>query len=68
MPLTQIETETLAALRSAARKYAQEEIDWEERKFQLVLKMVEYNMPISALDTIIDYAEQVIEQMKAKMK
>lgn len=36
MPLTNLEVETLTAVRSAARKISNDVIDWEERRYELV--------------------------------
>jgi len=35
MPLTNIEVETLSAIKAAARKFANETIDWEQRRFEV---------------------------------
>ena len=71
--MTQIELETMTAVKNAARKYAQEGIDWEQRRYEIAKDVlpslmqvrfdVGYPLP-QRVNLAIAYADELIRQLK----
>ena len=71
--MTQIELETMTAVKNAARKYAQEGIDWEQRRYEIAKDVlpslmqvrfdVGYPLP-QRVNLAIAYADELIKQLK----
>ena len=71
--MTQIELETMTAVKNAARKYAQEVIDWEQRRYEIAKDVlpslmqvrfdVGYPLP-QRVNLAIAYADELIKQLK----
>ena len=67
MALTQIEIETLTAVKNAARKIAREEIDWEERRYELVkqlLPSIRRITPEEMVNDAIEIADLAIKKLR----
>ena len=71
--MTQIELETMTPVKNAARKYAQEGIDWEQRRYEIAKDVlpslmrvrfdVGYPLP-QRVNLAIAYADELIKQLK----
>lgn len=65
--MTRIELETMSAVKNAARKYAQEGIDWEQRRYEIAKavlpSLVGYTIP-RRVNIAIAYADELIRQLK----
>ena len=70
MGLTQLEVETLTAVKAAARKLSREDIDWEERRYELVkniLPSISRDTPEEMVDAAITLADIAIEKLRKKV-
>lgn len=70
MGLTQLEVETLTAVRRAANVLANKDIDWEERRYELVkqlLPTVHRNTPEEMVNSAITLADIAIEKLRKKV-
>ena len=75
--MTQIELETMTAVKKAARKYAQEGIDWEQRRYEIAKDVLPslmqaridagYSLP-QRVNLAIAYADELIKQLKGGEK
>ena len=75
--MTQIELETMSAVKNAAWKYAQEGIDWEQRRYEIAKDVlpslmqvgfdVGYPLP-QRVNLAIAYADELIKQLKGGEK
>lgn len=71
--MTQIELETMTPVKNAARKYAQEGIDWEQRRYEIAKDVLQslmqmrfdvgYTLP-QRVNLAIAYADELIKQLK----
>lgn len=69
MPLTNLEVETLTAVRSAARKISNDVIDWEERRYELVKTIAPTfirngQSPRDVANSAVEYADAIIEKLR----
>ena len=70
MPLTNLEVETLTAVKAAARKLAREEIDWEERRYELVkqlLPAIHRDTVEEMVNTAVEIADAAITTLRKKV-
>ena len=75
--MTQIELETMTAVKNAARKYAQEGIDWEQRRYEIAKDVLTSLMRVrfdvghqlpQRVNLAIAYADELIKQLKGGEK
>ena len=67
MALTQLEIETMTAVKNAARKIASKEIDWENRRYELVkqlLPSMRRSTPEEMVDDAIVIADLAIKKLR----
>jgi len=68
MGLTNIEMETLSAVKSAARKYANQEIDWEQRRYEIAKDILPtLLLPSGRKDAVkqsVEVADLLIRELK----
>lgn len=68
--MTNIELETLSAVKAAARKIANQDIDWEQRRYELVKAMlprIERETPEEMVDAAIEIADITIAKLRKKV-
>lgn len=68
--MTNIELETLNAVKAAARKIANQDIDWEQRRYELVKAMlprIERVTPEEMVDAAIEIADITIAKLRKKV-
>lgn len=68
--MTNIELETLNAVKAAARKIANQDIDWEQRRYELVKAMlprIERETPEEMVDAAIEIADIAIAKLRKKV-
>lgn len=68
--MTNIELETLSAVKAAARKIANQDIDWEQRRYELVKAMlprIERVTPEEMVDAAIEIADITIAKLRKKV-
>ena len=71
MGLTNLEVETLNAVKAAARKLASQDVDWEQRRYELVkelLPSIKRDTPEEMVNTAIEIADVAIERLRKTMK
>lgn len=69
MPLTTIEVETLTAVKNAARKFLKDDIDWEQRRYELVkqiLPTIKRDTPKEMVDVACEIADAAIARLRLK--
>lgn len=78
--LTNIEMETLTVIKAAARKFVSQDIDWEQRRYELAKDFMAHLMPKAIdrgnphgltgdemADTAVLYADKLIEKLRKKV-
>lgn len=65
MGLTNLEVETLNAVKAAARKLASQDIDWEQRRYELVKAVLPSIKRLTAEEMVKDAIEIADEAIKA---
>ena len=71
MGLTNLEVETLTAVKTAARKLAKEDIDWEQRRYELVkelLPTIRRETPEEMVNAAIYLADTTIKALRLTHK
>lgn len=71
MGLTNLEVETLNAVKAAARKLASQDIDWEQRRYELVkelLPAIHKETAEEMVETAITIADAAIKALRKTMK
>lgn len=71
--MTNIELETLTAIKNAAKKFANRDIDWEERRYELAKELapamimrnhVSFPTKETVAELSVEYADAIIEKLR----
>lgn len=71
MGLTNLEVETLNAVKAAARKLASQDVDWEQRRYELVkelLPTIKRDTPEEMVNAAIEIADVAIERLRKTLR
>ena len=63
--MTNIEMETMSLVKSACRKYIAEEINWEQRRYEIARDMYVHSTTMSVGEAV-EHADLLIEELKKK--
>ena len=78
--LTNLEVETLIAVKRAANKLTNQDVDWEQRRYELAKDFMAHLIPKAIdrgnphgltgeemVDTAVQYADKLIEKLRKKL-